>query len=811
MPCTRTAVILLASFVPLAVFSQQPAQQPPQQPEQQKTPAQVIPIQIEQQVQQQIQQLTKPGPKGPPPTAPGQPPVSAPNNSPLPSITPPHRPVIGVALEGGGALGLAHIGVLEWMEDNRVPIDRLAGTSMGALVGAFYASGLNPDQLRAIASSNAFNGVFTLQAPYADLSYRRRQDQHELPQAITVGLRHGPSLHNAIIGERGINEFLLTNLPAYNSEELDYDRMPIPFRCVATDLDTLHAVTFSSGPLPVAVRASISIPGVFSPVKAPDGHYLVDGGILDNLPTDVLRNDLHADIVIAIHLDTGAVSTPDISSIVGVLNRAFSAGTERNVEESERLADLVVAIPVGGFSGTDYSKAGQLIHAGYVTAEKNRAALARYALDEADWKAYLAARQARIQPHPGLLRELRVEGGTPRAEHSVAYAMKPLEGQPITTAATLNALKRIQSNGVYGATFETFAPANAAGSSAIGTPGVTPNDTGPNDTGIEVRLAPDSIGPPYLIISPELAASTSNITRAEMNLRVVDQNLWGYGSEARVNAELGYKTTLSAEYYRLLTPKGYFLEPRVGLVREPIYIWEDQKRIAERFEQDLTAGLEIGRTFGNTVQVSAEWRAQDTRWALRTGSGGGPYLSGTGQTGLLHLNVDKASAAAVSPSGYRLALSAGAFYHAVGSSNAPMAQFAFNRTFSIASNNIVGITSEADSYFRANVAQPFRFTLGGPMRLSASSFDEYRGTDLYLARAGYMRRIAALPTGLGQGLYGLLGYEAGEVWSPELPAFLRQDGTAGLVGNTPLGLVTVGVSIGDAGHRKVFVTLGRWF
>jgi NTE family protein len=156
-------------------------------------------------------------------------------------------------------------------------------------------------------------------------------------------------------------------------------------------------------------------------------------------------------------------------------------------------------------------------------------------------------------------------------------------------------------------------------------------------------------------------------------------------------------------------------------------------------------------------------------------------------------------------------LSAGAFYHAVGSSNAPVAQFAFTRTFSFANNNIVGITSEADSYFRANVAQPFRFTLGGPMRLSASSFDEYRGTDLYLARAGYMRRIAALPTGLGQGLYGLLGYEAGEVWSPELPAFLRQDGTAGLVGNTPLGLITVGVSIGDAGHRKVFVTLGRWF
>jgi len=118
---------------------------------------------------------------------------------------------------------------------------------------------------------------------------------------------------------------------------------------------------------------------------------------------------------------------------------------------------------------------------------------------------------------------------------------------------------------------------------------------------------------------------------------------------------------------------------------------------------------------------------------------------------------------------------------------------------------------EVDSYLRANVAQPFRFVLGGPMRLSASAFDEYRGTDLYLARSGYMHRIAALPTGLGQGLYALLGYEAGEIWSPEQRAVLRQDGTLGLVGNTPIGLVTFGVSVGDAGHRKVFLTLGRWF
>ncbi len=304
------------------------------------------------------------------------------------------RPVIGVALEGGGALGLAHIGVLQWMEEHHIPIDRLAGTSMGALVGSLYASGLTPAELRALATSDAFMGVFTLQSTYADASFRRRQDRREIPQSLTVGLRHGPQLRNALLTDRGVDEFLVTNMSAYNSESLDFDRMPIPFRCVATDLNTLQAVTFDHGPLAQAVRASISIPGVFPPVKGISGDYLVDGGILNNLPTDVVRHDLHADIVIAIYLESGPINSGDTSSIVGVLNRAFSAGIERNVTQARSSADLVVAVPVDKFSGTDYNKGGQLIQAGYLAAEQNSAALLRYALNDKDWNAYLAARQA---------------------------------------------------------------------------------------------------------------------------------------------------------------------------------------------------------------------------------------------------------------------------------------------------------------------------------------------------------------------------------------------------------------------------------
>ena len=720
--------------------------------------------------------------------------------APLPAVTPANRPSIGLALEGGGALGLAHIGVIQWFEDHHIPIDRLAGTSMGALVGATYATGHTPVQLRALATGSDLTGVFTLQTPYVDSSFRRRQDRRETPSALTVGLAHGPGVRNALLNERGVNQFLVTNLTGYNRDLVDYNSLPIPFRCVATDLTTFQSITFSSGPLPAAVRASISIPGVFPPVQNSAGHYLADGGILDNLPTDVLRNDLHADIVVAIRLADAPLENSDVSSIVGVLNRAFSAGIVANVEQSLHLADLVITVPVASYSGTDYTKGGQLIREGYLAAEASKSALLPHALNDTEWAAYLAARESRRLPPPGTLREVSVDGGDPGAKQQVLARLKPLEGRPIDPSKTLNALKLVQSDGVYSATYQTFGPP----------PPAAPQANAPDD-GLLVHLHNDPIGPPYLLISPEFAGETSNITRTELNLRVISQNLGGYGSEIRANADLGFMTVLNVEYYRLLTPSGFYIQPRTGLLREPIYIWANQKRVAERLQQNIDAGVEVGRTLSNDLQISAGWRALDTRWSLTTGTGGGPYISGTAQEGLLKIVLDKESSGTISPSGFRLNLAAGALYHAVSSANAPLVMASAARTWLWKDKNIFGLTGDVNSYFRSNVAQPFRFTLGGPRRLSASSMDEYRGTDTYLVRAGYLHRIAALPTGLGQGLYGILGYEAGEIWSPETRAVLRQDVTLGLLGTTPLGSISVGGSIGDAGHRKFFLTIGRLF
>lgn len=720
----------------------------------------------------------------------------------LPPLVPAGRPAIGVALEGGGALGLAHIGVLKWLEEHRIPVDRLAGTSMGSLVGALYASGMSAHEIEEVALRADFGQVFTVSTAYSDLSFRRKEDDTDLPQALKLGLRHGPSLRNSLLTDGGLNSFLRSHLEAYNRDALSYDHLPIPFRCVSTDLTTLRRVVFDGGPLPQAVRASIAIPGIFAPVTIKE-HYLVDGAILDNLPVDIVRTDLHADVVVGVHLNSVSFTDSDVSSIVGVFARAYAAGTARNENQSKAASDILIIADTSKFSTNDYDRAQLLVQAGYEAAEKDGKPLLRYALSAPAWQSYVESRSSRRRTLPGTIQVAKVEGGSSGAQSRTMRALDDLKGQPIREPVLKNALVSIQGPGSYTATYQTFAPETR-------TP-YQPTSPDQPDTGVLVRLSRVRNGPPFLLVGADITADTANVTRTSFDFRYIHQDLGGFGSELRADLRVGFLTELSAEYYRRLTASRYFLQPHLGVIREPVYLWDHQRRISERFFQRAGGGLDFGRTYSRNLQVAAEWRAEVIRWDTTSGFDGDPNVSGLSQTAVLHASYDSTESGTVSPHGSRLDLTAGALFNSPQSENAPLARLRFGHTYTIFDKNIVGVSVDADSYFRRNVTDSLRFTLGGPLRLSASSIDEYRGTDDYLVRIGYLRRIASLPSGLGQGLYATFAYEGGEIWSPERPAILRQDGLFGVVAATPLGAIKFGGSIGDAGRRKVFFSLGRLF
>ena len=224
-----------------------------------------------------------------------------------------HRPTIGVALEGGGALGLAHIGVLQWFEDHHIPIDYLAGTSMGGLVGGLYASGKSPQELHDLVKAQNWDVILGGSIPYEDLSFRRKEDKVAFPNSILLGLRKGLLLPGGLNAGQQISMLIDRETLRYSAVK-SFDDLPIPFRCVATDLVTGKQAVFKDGSLSTAMRATMAIPGLFSPVRDSE-HVYVDGGLVGNMPTDVVRA-MGADIVIGVHLETSPAEADKIQSLV---------------------------------------------------------------------------------------------------------------------------------------------------------------------------------------------------------------------------------------------------------------------------------------------------------------------------------------------------------------------------------------------------------------------------------------------------------------------------------------------------------------
>src|ERR1700730_3509864 len=223
------------------------------------------------------------------------------------------RPRIGVALEGGGALGLAHVGVLQWFEEHHIPVDYVAGTSMGGLVGGFYATGMSPADLKKLIDGVDWNAILSDATPFEDLSFRRKEDQRAYPNAFILGLKNGLSLPAGLNAGHQIGLLIdRITLPYYKSES--FATLPTPFRCVATDLVSGKQVVFEEGSLAEALRSTMSIPGAFAPEHDND-RVLVDGGLVNNLPTDVVKQ-MGADIVIAVHLDTQPMEAKDIKSLL---------------------------------------------------------------------------------------------------------------------------------------------------------------------------------------------------------------------------------------------------------------------------------------------------------------------------------------------------------------------------------------------------------------------------------------------------------------------------------------------------------------
>lgn len=704
----------------------------------------------------------------------------------------PSRPKIGIALEGGGALGLAHIGVIEWFEEHHIPVDYVAGTSMGGLVGGLYATGKSPKELQAIVEAQNWNLIIGGKTPYEDLSFRRKEDARDYPTFLQLGLKKGVSLPAGLNAGHQISLLIDRETLAYGSLK-SFDDLPIPYRCVATDLVSGKEVVFGDGSLPEAMRATMSIPGLFNPVRRGD-QVLVDGGLVGNLPTDVVRK-MGADVVIGVHLQVAPVKPEAIQSLFSVLGQSVELIISENELRGLSAADLVVSVDLHEYNSIDYEKATTIINEGRKATESKSRVLERFALNDADWSAYLEARSARRRSSVVIPQFVRVEGTNPGAARHVEEFLQLLVGKPINTAKLDGLLTRLTGIGKFDSVSYREVHEDSR-------------------DGLVITVHEKSYAPPYLQFSSEVDGSEPADVSSTLATRLTVMDIAGFRSEWRTDLLFGGTYGISSELYKPLTPDSkWFIAPHAGASYSQFKIYRRFDPLVIYGRNDYNIGLDFGYGFDRFSEIRVGYEIGDIDSRLRLGQPQFPTTSGrTGNT-KVRLFVDHGDDPIIPRKGYTAETTFRWFDTSPGALQGfPTLEAQLQYFQPITQPASIFVTAQGGSTFGRHDTGPIpQFFLGGPLRLGAYGTNELYGDQYYLVRLGYLHDLFTLPPFLGKKIYAIGSYEFAKMYGFPMETKFPNDVNGGILAETALGPLVIGGSWGDSGHRKWYFQLGRVF
>jgi NTE family protein len=701
------------------------------------------------------------------------------------------RPKIGVALEGGGAMGLAHIGVLKWFEEHHIPVDYVAGTSMGGLVAGFYATGMNPDEMKTLIEGVDWRKILSDRTPYEDLAFRRKEDQRAYPNSLIFGLRRGLSAPAGLIPGHQIGLLIdRATLPYYGLPS--FDELPVPFRCVATDLVSGKPHIFKDGSLAVALRATMSIPGAFSPVH--DGPAVfVDGGLLNNLPTDVVRQ-MGADIVIAVHLETAPVEAQDIKSIFSVLEQSVRVVLAENELRGLSRADAVVSVPLSKFKSTDYQKNELIMEKGYEAANSRSHLLEAFALDDATWQEYLRGREARKRTEAPTPQFVTVQGTSEKEATDVSRYLKSFPGKPLDTQKLDHVLTRLTGVGRFDSAGYRITEQN-------GQPGLL------------IQVVEKNYAPPTFQPAFEVDGSQSGNVDFTMGTRFTFMDVAGFRSEWRTDVLLGNTYGIQTELFRPFRAESrWFFAPHADASDTTFQIYAKNDPLADYRIYRINIGGDFGYSFGRFSELRVGYEVGSLNTKLRLGKPEIPSVEGrVGQT-RLHYLLDHTDDPVIPRRGVSMESNFRWFDASPGAKDGfPLLDLKVGYFQPVAWSASIYFESEGGTTFGATNTGIPQFFLGAPLRLSAYGQNEFQGNQYYLFRTGYLHDLITLPPFVGKKVYAIGAYEFGKMYGVTTGSNFPNDVAAGLLAETALGPFFIGGSVGDSGHRKWFFQLGRVF
>ncbi|HTW39073.1 MAG TPA: patatin-like phospholipase family protein [Steroidobacteraceae bacterium] len=733
-------------------------------------------------------------------------PARASDSGPSSSATGAKRLRIGLVLSGGGARGAAHIGVLKTLAQMHIPIDAIAGTSMGAVVGGLYASGLSPSQIESVMNSVNWGQAFNELPPRRELSFRRKEEDRSFLFKLPLGIRGGKlRLPSGLIEAETLTRMLRRlTLPVAGIK--DFDDLPTPFRAVATDLSSGEPVVMRAGDLTTAMRASLSAPGVFSPVER-EGRLLVDGGIAENLPIDVAR-EMHVDVLIVV--DVGLPLSPR-AQLVGpaaISNQMLSILIRR--ESQRQLAtltprDIVVTPALGDASSFDFSIVKRAITIGEQAARDVAPRLRGLAVSPEVYAAYLAERRADHEQLP-MIQFVHVTPDSQRYAPALHAIFDDLIGKRLDPGQVDSRVTDMYGRGDL--SILDYRVVNENGQS-----------------GLDLGAQRNSYGPDYLRLGLSLQDDFHGNAFYNASALLVMSELTSTGAEWVWNLQEGISPHIYSEFFLPLSNYWtYFLMPNFQWSATNVPLDDStQQQLADFRLRNFDYGLDFGRQLGNWGEARIGVLHDEGTSYVRVGDPDLPSTHFRDYGFFVRFSYDQVDDVDFPHNGQLATVQ----WTSENSWVAQEAQAGMQRPLNQVTLNWLG----AQSFGRETVllwttagttfsqTEPYdlhtQFLLGGLFNLSGLPVESLAGSDFGIARFLFYHRIGSG----GEGILNFPAYigfslEAGNAWpdreSVEFSS-LRKDGSVFVGFDTPVGPLYLATGFDQSGAETFYLFLGRMF
>ena len=704
------------------------------------------------------------------------------------------RPRIGLVLGGGGARGAAHIGVLKELERHRIPIDAIAGTSMGAVVGGLYASGKSPAELEAIIASLDWVDALSDEPPRRDLSFRRKQDDAKYPINLELGLRDGELLLPMGVVQGQKLDLILRDLTIDVSHVSDFDDLPVPFRAIATDIEKGEAHIMDQGDLAQAIRASMSVPGIFAPTNL-DGRLLVDGGVMANLPIDVMR-EMNVDIIIAVDVEFPLYSAEELDSAFAISEQMLTVlmrrETLRQIELLEE-QDILIRPELGIFASSDFAMIMETVEPGERAARAVSNQLHEIALGEQQYAEHIAQR-ATVHPVVGTLAFVRVEHDGQPASAALESRLDVKVGDPIDTDSLAEDAERLYGLNLYEQVSYRLVEEDGA-------------------TGVEFQARSKGWGPDVLQFAVSLENDFEGSTAFNVGTRLTKSEFNSLGAEWRTDVRLGTDPVLFSEFYQPLNAASrLFVAPRIDLRQSNLNAFVADDAIARLRVSEAELGLDLGTEISSFGELRVGAYRGSGRARVQVGDPGIPDFEFDSGGLLARLRFDTRDDAQFPRSGLRADLTWNESLPGLGADERFGTVAAeFDGTWSRGKNSWqvgLGYATTVDS---KNSIQDY-FSLGGFLRLSGLDRGEFSGPHAALAKLIYYRRVGESAGGLlDVPIYVGVSAEAGNVWQSRSDisfASAHINGSIFAGFDTLIGPVYLAAGFGEGGRANYYLFFG---